>query len=91
MTHMDTEIVKILAIDTGSEPIKKERFDINAANPALVKNTVLSVLNRMGKNSHTLIHFHNKWFVCDHTAKRGPSSVYVKHEVHYHPFQEELT
>jgi len=86
-----TEIVKVLVIDTGKEPIVKERLDLSSENPFTVKKTILEVMNRMGKNAHALIHFKGKWFVADHTAKRGPSDAYFRTEVHYHPYMGELT
>jgi hypothetical protein len=85
-----SEIVKILGVDTGKEPIQFEKLEISNENPALIKKTILEMLNRMGKNAHALCKFRNKFFVCDHTAKRGPSSVYVRSEVRYHPYIEEL-
>ncbi len=85
------EVVKVLVIDTGKEPIKTERFDLAASDPAAIRKTILTVMNRMGKNSHALIHFRKKWFVADHTAQRGPSEEYAKTEVRYHPMMEQLS
>ena len=85
-----SEIVKILGVDTGKEPIRLEKQEVSDENPAFIKKTILEMLNRMGKNGHCLCKFRNKFFVCDHTAKRGPSSIYHRVEVHYHPFMEEL-
>jgi len=85
-----SEIVRILTIDTGHDPIRMERIDISSDNPAAVKTAVLEAINRFGKNASALISFRGKWFVADHTAARGPSSDYVKSEVHYHPFMENM-
>ena len=85
-----SEIVRILTIDTGHDPIRTEHIDVSSDNPAAIKKAVLDGINRFGKNAHALISFRGKWFVADHTAQRGPSSDYVKSEVHYHPFMEEM-
>lgn len=85
-----SEIVRVLIIDTGHEPLRTERFDIASANPALTKKTIIEGINKYGKNAHALISFRGKWFVADHTAQRGPSTDYVKSEVGYHPHMEDM-
>lgn len=84
------KLVKILTVNTGCEPIKTERFDISAVDSALVKKTILTQLNAMGKSSHVLIRFGDKYWTANHKAIRGPSKEYSKMEIDYHPMMKEL-
>ena len=86
---MDT-IIKALAINTGVEPIFTEKFDIAAADVDLVKSTIVSKLNAMGKSSHILIKFGGHFWTLNHTAPRGPSKTYTKMKIDYHPMMKEL-
>ena len=83
------ETVKVLVINTGVSPVETERFDL-PADPNVTKKTILSYLNKLGKSSHALVQVGKKFYVCDHTAPRGPSKEYAKSEVRYHPFMSKL-
>ena len=79
-----------MAINTGVDPIHTEKFDISSVDSALVKKTILTKLNEMGKSSHVLVKFGDRYWVANHMAPRGPSKNYTKEEIRYHPLMEEL-
>ena len=83
----NTNIVKILIIDSGQTPIHTEKYEFSETDSAKIKDTILSSLNRLGKATHALIKFKNEYFVADHTAQgKVQSDTYYKHKVKYHPF-----
>ena len=83
----NTEPIKILFVNTGVNPISFEKSEVDAAN---VKEYILNGINKLGKQSHALIKFKDRLFVCDHKARKGPSADYYRAEVKYHPFASEL-
>jgi hypothetical protein len=85
-----TDIIKVLFVDTEREPIYTERLDLTNENPAQNKATIIERLNELGKNSHCLLKFNDKFFVYDHTAKRGASSDVHRSIVKYHPLMAQL-
>jgi len=86
---MDT--VKILIINSGVTPIQTFRHELPAADKQNIKDTILSELNRLGKQTHALIKFKDKFWVADHTQQgKANSQEYHKHEIKYHPFMREL-
>lgn len=86
----DTKAIKILVIDTGCDPRKVEKFEFTKAEKELAKTTVLTTMNRMGKNSEALVKFGESLIVYSHTAARGPSKELFPAKVHYHPLAHEL-
>lgn len=54
------------------------------------KKFVLAKLNMLGKSAHALIKRGDKFFVVDHTARKGASKIYWEHETKYHPYMKEL-
>ncbi len=93
---MDTttpQIAKVLFINTGTNPIEKERKDLSLATPAdkeVAKKVILEALNRMGKAAHALVLVGTKYYVADHKALRGESTDYFTTSVNYHPYKSEL-
>jgi hypothetical protein len=89
---MDTtlEIVKILLVNTGETPISLEKYEFPASDTKGIQEKILTSINRLGPNSHALLKYKNRFWVADHTARKGPSKEYFKHEVKYHKFMEEL-
>ena len=87
---MDNENTHILLINTGTTPISFEKMVFSNKDKDGIQNAILSGINRLGKQSHALIKFKNRLFVCDHKARKGPSTDYYKHEVKYHTFASEL-
>ena len=86
----DTKAIKVLVIDTGCDPRKLERFEFTPLQRELAKTTVLTTMNRMGKNSEALVKFGDSLIVYSHTAARGPSKELFPAKVHYHPLASEL-
>lgn len=84
------EPIKILVVNTGSTPITTEKYEFDSTESEKAKNAILEAINRLGKNSHALLKFRNRYWVADHTARKGPSKEYFKHEVKYHPMMKEL-
>lgn len=91
MENTTPEIVKILLVNTGSTPISTEKMEFNAVEKDTIQKAILDGINRMGKQSHALIKYQGRLFVCDHKARKGPSDGYYKHEVKYHPFAGDLS
>lgn len=85
------KVMKILVIDVGTDPIKTEKFEFPITESALAKVTVLSVMNRMGKNSEAVVKFGNGLIVYSHTSARGPSTDLYRSKIQYHPFADQLT
>ncbi len=86
----DADKVHVLLINTGANPITTEKHVLEASDPSTVQNTILSGINRLGKLAHALIRYKTRYWVCDHTARKGASKEYYKHEVRYHPYMKEL-
>jgi len=85
------DTVKILVIDSGVTPIKTFKHELPASDKQKIKDTILSELNRLGKSSHALIKYKDKFWVAGHTAEgRTASTEYHKHSVRYHPFMKDL-
>ena len=83
----NTDIVKILIIDSGQTPIHTEKYEFASSEGDKIKNTILSALNRLGKATHALIKYKNDYFIADHTAEgKIQSEHYWKTKVKYHPF-----
>ena len=85
------ETIKILLVNTGSTPISTEKYEFPVAEAAKARDTILNSLNRLGKLAHALVLVKGEYFVCDHTARKGPSKEYFKHQVRYHPYMKEIT
>ncbi len=83
-------MLKLLAIDTGTEPITVEKRDLPTDDRDVLKSTILNLLNTHGKNSHVLIGWKGDLWLCSHTAKRGPSDVYFKQKIKYHPMAADV-
>ena len=85
------ETIKILLVNTGVTPIATERFEFPETDSKVAQETILSGINRLGKNSHALVKYKGAFHVCDHTARKGPSKEYFRHAVKYHPYMGELS
>lgn len=90
MENQPIEVVKILVVNTGSTPISTEKYEFPATDSKGIHDKILEAINRLGKNSHALLKFKSRFWVADHTARKGPSKEYFKHEVKYHPMMKEL-
>jgi hypothetical protein len=90
MTNTNPEIVKILVVNTGATPISTEKYEFPATDSKGIHDKILEAINRLGKNSHALLKYKGRFWVADHTARKGPSKEYYKHEVQYHPMMKEL-
>lgn len=84
------ELVKILVVNTGATPISFEKMEFDATNKDGLQTFILDALNRTGKQSHALLKYKDRFWVADHTARKGHSKEYHRHEVKYHPFMKEL-
>jgi len=84
------KIVKLLAVNTGSEEIVTEKHEFPSSESEKIKETILESLNRMGKSSHVLISYSGKLYTANHTSQRGKSRDYYRAEVRYHPMATEL-
>jgi len=83
--------VKILIIDSAQTPIHTEQYEFASTDGEKVKETILSSLNRLGKATHALIKYKNKFYTADHTAQgKTASATYYKTEIKYHPFMKYL-
>jgi hypothetical protein len=78
--------VKLLSINTDTEPITTEFFELPTEDRDALKAAILGLLNRHGKNSTVLLKWKSDYWTCSHTSKRGPSSTYYKQKVKYHPY-----
>lgn len=83
-------MLKLLAIDTGTEPITIEKVTLPTDDREALKDAILNLLNTHGKNSHVLIGWKGELWMCSHTAKRGPSNTYFKQKIKYHPMSSEV-
>ncbi len=83
-------MLRLLAIDTGTEPITVEKLTLQTEDRDALKANILGLLNRHGKNSTVLLKWKNEYWTCSHTAARGPSSTYYKQKVRYHPMMSML-
>ena len=90
MDNTAPETIKILVVNTGSTPISTEKYEFASTEGNKARETILEAINRLGKNSHALLKFHNRYWVADHTARKGPSKEYYKHEIKYHPLRHLL-
>mgnify|MGYP001209423530 CR=1 FL=1 len=87
----NNETVKILIIDSAQTPIHTEKYEFAGNESDKVKETILSSLNRLGKATHALIKYKNKFYTADHTSQGKIASLsYYKTEVKYHPYLKEL-
>jgi len=89
----NSNIVKILIIDSAKTPIHTEKYEFD---PILqgdkIKTTILDSLNRLGKATHALIKYKDDFWVADHTAQgKISSTTYYRHKIKYHPFMKELS
>lgn len=87
---MQSSTVQILLVNTGSTPIQTEKHEFAVTEGPRMREFILNSLNRLGKTAHVLAKTNGKYWVCDHTARKGPSKEYFKHEVRYHPYMKEL-
>ena len=81
-------MLKLCAIDTGTEPITVEKITLPTDDRDALKANILNLLNKHGKNSHVLIGWKGDLWLCSHTAKRGPSNAYFKQKIVYHPYAD---
>ena len=88
---MDTETVKLLVVNTGTEPISLTKIVIPSTDRETIHDTILSNLNKFGKLCHILAKYGNRYFILDHTARKGHNKTYHKVEVEYHRYMKELT
>lgn len=85
-----SNIVKFLGVNFGSQhPILFDKREMDADDPNL-KQTILDMLNEMGKQSHVLLKWGNKLYTANHTAARGPSHEYFRDETSYHRYASML-
>ena len=82
--------VQILLINTGSTPISTVKYVFEPIAKQEIHSTILDGLNRLGKLAHVLIKYRGEYWVADHTARKGASKEYFKHQVRYHPYMKEL-
>lgn len=80
--------LKLLAIDTGTEPITVEKVTLPTDDRAELKRVTLELLNKHGKNSHCLLGWKGELWMCSHTAARGPSDSYFSQKIEYHPYSD---
>ena len=67
-----------------------EKYEIDATEKEKIQDTILEAINRLGKSSHALLKYKDRFWVADHTARKGASKEYYKHEVKYHPYASQL-
>ena len=84
------KVMKVLVYNVGVDPIVKERFEFPIMEKKLAKQTVLSVMNRMGKNSEAIVRTGTVLHMFSHTAQRGPSSDLYHSKINYHPLSQEI-
>lgn len=82
--------VKLLAVDTDTEPITTEKLELQTDDAPALKITILDLLNKHGKNSTVVVGYRGKLYTCSHTAKRGPSDSYFRQEIVYHPMADQV-
>jgi len=87
---MDSITIQLLVVNTGATPIHTEKHVFTKSTEGTAREFILTTLNRLGKTAHVLAKTNGKYWVCDHTARKGPSKEYFKHEVRYHPYMKEL-
>jgi hypothetical protein len=85
-----TDTVQILMVNTGATPISFEKFAFSPTEKQQIHDTILNSLNRLGKQAHALLKYRGEFWVADHTARKGASKEYFKHQVRYHPYMKEL-
>lgn len=83
-------MLRLIAIDTGTEPITTEKLELPTDDRDALKRTILGLLNKCGKNGHVLLGWNGELWMCSHTSKRGPSDSYYKQKVAYHPMSAEV-
>ena len=83
-------MLKLCAIDTGTEPITVEKVTLPTDDRDALKANILGLLNKHGKNATVLIGWKGELWTCSHTAKRGPSNTYFKQKVRYHPMSDDV-
>ena len=83
-------MLKLCAIDTGTEPITVEKVTLPTDDREALKANILNLLNKHGKNAAVLIGWKGELWTCSHTAKRGPSDTYYKERIKYHPYMAEV-
>lgn len=83
-------MLRLLAIDTGTEPITVEKVTLPTDDREALKANILKLLNKHGKNATVLIGWKGELWTCSHTAKRGPSNTYFKQKVRYHPMSDDV-
>ena len=81
--------VKVLYVNAGVSPISTEVAEFSASDEE-VKAAILAKLNSLGKSAHALLHRDGRYFVVDHTARKGHTKVYYESETKYHPYMKEL-
>lgn len=86
---MATNASKILFITRGESSLVTTLEDFVGTEEEF-RQFVLAKLNLLGKSAHALIKRGDKFFVADHTARKGASKVYWEHETKYHPHMKEL-
>ena len=85
------KVMKVLVINVGVDPIKTEKFEFPITEKELARTTVLSVMNRMGKNSEAIAKVGDGPLVMySHTSARGPSKELYRSKINYHPLSGEL-
>ena len=85
------KVMQVLIINVGTDPIKTEKFEFPITERELAKVTVLSVMNRMGKNSEAIVKLGDTLTMYSHTAARGPSTDLYRAKIQYHPMADQLT
>jgi len=79
---------KILAINTGVDPIQTQKVEV--LQPTKLPETILNLLNNMGKSSHVIYSDGTTMWTCHHMAVRGSSSGYHRTPIKYHAFAAEI-
>jgi hypothetical protein len=87
---MATNASKILFINKAGQSSLVTNCEFFDGTDDELKKFVLDTLNLLGKSAHALIKRGDKFFVVDHTARKGLSKVYWEHETKYHPYMKEL-
>lgn len=90
MNDTTAKVMKVLVYNIGVEPILKEKFEFPITERILAKQTVLAVMNRMGKNSEAVVRTGAALHLFSHTAQRGPSSELYHAKINYHPLSKEI-
>lgn len=86
------QVIKVLVINVGTDPIKTEKFEFPITEKELAKQTVLSVMNRMGKHSEAIAKLGDTLTMYSHTATgRTPSKELYRAKIKYHPLADQLT